>query len=205
VTSSNEVTPDTFSTAMSSTDALEALKRQIETSTSPGPDRLPKTRQGPRIVPASEQGSSQQSAPLPPVHRPPARSAGRAGQEMQTPVTHANAGRYPASVPASIYEALSSDCERTGISMTTRTLAALNAQERTLASRFPQRAALPKSGSIPIRETVRRRKHLTEPAMTLTLYLDPMQRDAVNAMISQVNAGSRSELVTEALRLDLGV
>jgi hypothetical protein len=212
VSQSSEVVPDTYEAALSATQELEALKAQMATQV-PSKE-VPAERTDLAIVREPAPVTAVHQAPEEPV---PVAVVPREGKRADPPVKRARttaaaptvvpdskASRYPANIPASLHEALAKDCEVTGLSMTARTLAALNAQEQHLYDVFPAPAVTAGTpGSIPVRATVRRRKNLPEPSVTVTLYLDAVQADAVALMASRVNAGSRSNLVTEALRRDL--
>lgn len=135
-----------------------------------------------------------------PTTQPRSRRANQS-RPAPSPVVE-KADRFPAEIPASLYQRLVQAAEDSGLSLSARTLAALNTQRDRLADQFPD--PLPAApGPIPVRATPRRRRHLGEPSRTLTLYLTPGQAHAVDQLMHAVNAGSRSNLVTVALQLDL--
>jgi hypothetical protein len=113
-------------------------------------------------------------------------------------------GPRTAQIPASVHDALRAACLITQLSHTETVLTAINRHEAALAAMFPASAPLA-AGPIPVRARPRRRRNQSEPTIPVTLYLDAAEAEALAAMVDRVNAGSRSNLITEALRIDFGL
>lgn len=125
----------------------------------------------------------------------------RASATLATP-QEARSPRLAADIPASVYEEAKKAAEAAPMSLTDYTLTALNANASALAKNFPK-ASDAVQGPIPLSPKARQRRNIGEPTRRLTLYLTLEQADAVDRMVEECNAGSRSALVTEALRSGL--
>lgn len=199
---SEEVLPDTFTAkATSSTDALAEARKMIDNA------RPVERRLEPAVTLVKERDASPadpvgDAAFLPDVVSPRrARSTVKPASTTATVIERA--GRKNVLLPVSVHDALMMACHGRGVSVTEMVLAALNRQAATLGQVFPKRISVPSSGVIPTRARTRRRTNVGEPTVPVTLYLDAVESAAVANLMMAVNAGSRSNLVTEALRLEL--
>lgn len=203
--SEQEVRPDAFGSRPTNGTASDVLAdlikahppkeraaRPMAVVPAPGVDAAPVAARAVSAAPAAVAVPARRSRTERPAQ--PVTPAAESGEKT---------GRKNVLVPDSLYTALCAACEIHGASMTEVVLSALNRQERNLAGVFPPRVDAGESAAVPVRVRTRRRKDMSEPTRPVTLYLNGVEADAVAAMIDRLNAGSRSNLVTEALRLDL--
>jgi len=137
------------------------------------------------------------------------------------PEPHANANKRPAktppkptlaptatpcralvNIPASVYDKTKTAAKNAGINLTQFALEAMNRHANDLASAFGDAREVV-DGPIPMTQRPRQRRDVGETLMPMQLYLTEDQRLAIDKLVVSVNAGSRSALVTEALRREV--
>lgn len=142
-----------------------------------------------------------------PKTAPPPRARGtRRKTTTSTPAPDPDAAstrtRVAVNVPTSIYTATKDAAATAAVNLTEFTLAAINRHATDLSGAFGARVEAV-AGPIPVTSRPRQRRDLGEPPIPMQLYVSTEQLEAIDGLVADVNAGSRSALVTEALRREV--
>lgn len=162
-------------------------------SLAPVPD-LPAASPEPESAPASAQPRAPRRSPVKstPATREPAPATDTVSARTRVAV----------NVPTSIYTATKDAAAAAAVNLTEFTLAAINRHATDLSGAFGHRAESV-AGPIPMTSRPRQRRDLGEPPIPMQLYVSTEQLEAIDGLVADVNAGSRSALVTEALRREV--
>lgn len=195
-----EIQPESIDDLVSGESASDALSRLKAKHSNQQPPATTGLASVSAIAPEAPMGKGAKPASEPhaKANKRPAKTPPKPTLAPSSPT-----GRALVNIPASVYEQTKTAAKNAGINLTQFALEAMNRHAKDLASAFADGREVVE-GPIPMTQRPRQRRDVGETLVPMQLYLTQDQRLAIDELVVSVNAGSRSALVTEALRREVG-